>query len=254
MSWLQWRGEVWPTTEAEADLHLHLWLPDSACPRQSWSWDLHHCPQELDEAGERKRPRWVGVDVSDLNLQLDDWRTIANREIRADAAWHDLHENTNEYGHLSTSNVDVMVGEIDPARRAPGEKPHQHWIGHDWIMRLGALEGFILPVELEAWTMPREDYYRLQPESEEEIVRFGDGPRNVRAMARTRLKSCRVNVERCADPIPRAREYLRRAIGLELPSSVVQKVEWNSYRRLPDGKAEPRPGWTSVVVFDLPKD
>jgi hypothetical protein len=102
--------------------------------------------------------------------------------------------------------------------------------------------------------IPDDDYWRLQPENEEEIARFADDPPNLRAMARARLTSCRVNVERCEDPIPRAREYLRRAIGLELPSSVAQMVGWNSYRKVPGGKSEPRPGWTSVVVFDLPKE
>jgi hypothetical protein len=254
MSWLQWRDEVWPVTEAEADLHLYLWLPDSACPRQSWNLYLHHCPRQAQEAGRPTYPRWVGVEVGELNLQLDDWRRIADREIRADPAWHDLHETTNEYGHLSSSTVDVHLGEMDPARRAPGEEPHQHWTAHDWILRLGALEGFVFPMELEAWMIPDDDYWRREPENGAEVARFAEGPPNLRAMARTRLTRCSVNVERCQDPVPRAREYLRLAVGLELASRAAPKVEWNSYRKVPGGKSEPRPGWTSVVVFDLRKE
>ncbi|MGI9086523.1 MAG: hypothetical protein ACR2HH_02090 [Chthoniobacterales bacterium] len=68
-------------------------------------------------------------------------------------------------------------------------------------------------------------------------------------MARTRFNRCSIAVERCEDPIPRAREYLRRAIGLDQPSSATAKLDWNSYRKL---LGEPRPGWTSVVNFDLP--
>lgn len=254
MSWLQWRGEVWPATEDEATLALHLWPPDSACPRQSWSCDLHHRPRELAEAGKPKRPRFAGLDLMDLNLQLDNWQDIGDREIRADASWHTLHETTNEYGHLNAAELQMVLGEMDPARRALGEKPHQHWIAHDWSIRLGAPAGFVIPVEIDAWMIPHDDYPRLEPESEEEIARFPEGPPNLRAMARARFSLCEVAVERCEDPIPRAREYLRRAIGLRLPPSVAAKVEWNSYRRLPDGKSEPRPGWTSVVVFDLPQE
>lgn len=253
MSWLEWRGEVWPATEAEADLHLHLWAPDSSCPRQSWSWDLHHHPRESEEGSERKRRRWAGVDVMDLNLQLENWQSIADREIRADPAWHNLHETTNEHGHLSVSEVQVMLAELDPARCAPGEKPHQTWVAHDFIVRLGARDGFVLPVELDAWMIPRDEYYRLQPESEAEIARFAKGPPNLRAMGRTRFNRCSVAVERCENPVPRAREYLRRAIGLDLPPRAAATIAWNSYCTLPDGKSEARQGWTSTVSFDLPQ-
>ena len=252
MSWLQWRGEVWPATEAEADLHLHLWAPDSACPRQSWRLELHDYPQEIDESGESKPPRWAGVDVA-LNLQLDNWHDLAAREIRADPAWHNLHESTNEYGHLDVSEATLVLADLDPERRAPGEEPYQNWVAHDFIVRLGAGEGFVIPVELDAWMILDDAYYRLKPESEGEVQRFAEGPPNLHAMARARFKSCSVVVERCEDPIPRAREYLRRAIGLDLPSNATAEVNWDSYRKLPNGKSERRPGWTSRVRFDLPE-
>lgn len=253
MSWVQWRGEVWPATETEATLHLHLWPPDSACPRQSWSCHIRHYPKEAIEHEEQKIPRWVSVNVMDLNLQLEHWHGIAEREIRADAGWHTLHETTDEHGRLDVSEVIVLVAEMDPARRAPEEKAHQYWVGHDFIVRLGARDGLVVPVELDAWMIPKCNYYRVEPETEEEIARFAEGPPNLRVMARMRFKRCSVVVERCEDPVPRAREYLRRAIELDLPASAPAKVEWNSYRKLPNGKSEPRPGWSSVVRFDLPE-
>lgn len=254
MSWMQWRGEVWPATKAEAELHLHLWPRDSACPRQSWSWHLHHHPKEIDENAQPGIGRRAGITVMDLNLQLEQWHRLADREIRADPAWHDLHEHTNEHGNLALSEATLLLTDLKAERRERGAGAHQSWVAHDFTVRLGAREGFIIPVEFEGWMMPQEDYYCLQPESAEEAAHFSGKSSNLRAMARTCFRRCRVALDRCEDPVPRAREYLRDAIGLDLPSSTVAKIGWNSHRKLPDGKSEPRPGWRSVVEFDLPNE
>lgn len=95
------------------------------------------------------------------------------------------------------------------------------------------------------------DYYRRAPETEGELVRFAELPPNLRAMARTRFSSCSVEVERCQDPIARARDYLRGAVGLDVPPTAAATIDWNGYRKLPDGKSAPRPGWTSTVNFNL---
>jgi hypothetical protein len=252
MSWVQWRDEIWPVTENEAELHLHLWPPDSACPRQSWSWDLGHYPKVIDGEGKRRSYRWVGVDLMNLNLDEPDWRRLAGREIRADAAWHDLHETTNEHGRLGLSEALLDVTEID---RAAGEgkvkRRDQHCIAHDFIVRLGAWEGFVLPLELDAWMIPTDEYYRLKPESEEEVARFAEGAPNLRVMARTRFNRASVVVERCDDPVPRARKYLREAVGLETRPETAQ-VNWSRYRKSADDSLEPMPGWGSVVRFSLP--
>jgi hypothetical protein len=252
MSWVQWRDDIWPVTENEAELHLHLWPPDSACPRQAWSWSLHHIPVAFDADGKRRSNRWVGVDLMNLNLDEPDWRRLASREIRADAAWHDLHESTNEHGSLGVSEALLDVTEID---RSAGEgkvkRRREHCIAHDFIVRIGARDGFIFPLELDAWMIPREQYYRLKPESKDEVARFAEGAPNLRVMARTRFKSASVVVERCDDPVPRARKYLREAVGLEAGPEKAE-VSWSRYRELADGSSEAMPGWASVVRFSFP--
>ena len=252
MSWVQWRDEIWPVTENEAELHLHLWPPDSACPRQSWRWNLGHYPVVFDADGKRRCDRWVGVDLTNLNVDETDWRRLAGREIRADAAWHDFHESTNEHGRLNVSEALLDVTEIDRAAGEGKVKRHdQHCIAHDFIVRLGAWDGFVLPLELDAWMIARDEYYQLQPETKEEIARFGHGPPNLRVMARTRFKRAAVAVERCDDPVPRAREYLREAIGFNVRPEEA-KVSWSRYRKLGDGSYEAIPGWASVVELSLP--
>jgi hypothetical protein len=251
MSWVQWRDEIWPATEKEAELHLHLWPPDSACPRQSWRWDLQHIPVAFDADGKRRSNRWVAVELMNLNLEVTDWRRLAGREIRADAAWHDLHESTNEHGRLNVSEALLDVTEIDRTLGEGKVKRHdQHCIAHDFIVRLGAWDGFVLPLELDAWMIPRDEYYRLEPKSEEEVARFADGAPNLRVMARTRFKRASVVVERCDDPVPRARKYLREAVGLEARSETAE-VSWSRYRESADGNLEPVPGWASVVRFSF---
>ncbi len=250
---MQWQGEVWPSTDHEAELHLHLRAPGAACPRQSWSWALRHYPKAIERNGEPARRRWISPDLIDLNLHEENWHNLANREIRADAAWHNLHETTNDHGRLNLSEVITLFADPHPPAPPPDHRAHQWWHGHDFILRLGEREGFIFPAELDAWVIRREEYYRLQPEAEAEVARFSEGPPNLRVMARTRFNRCSVVVERCEDPVPRAREYLRRAIGLDLPLGNPE-ITWTSYRKLPDGKSEPRPGWTSIVAFSLPTE
>lgn len=250
MSWVQWDNEIWPATGNEAELDLHLWAGDSACPRQSWSWSLHHYPVALHSHGERRTTRWLGVDLLDLNFDESDWRRLASREIRADAAWHDLHETTNEHGRLNVSEAQLDVTEID---RTTGPdkvlRRDQHFIAHDFMVRIGARDGFVFPVELDAWMIPKEEYYRPEPEAK--VAHFAQGPPNLRVMARTRLKRASVIVERCDAPVPRAREYLREAVGLEARAENAI-VNWSRYRKLSDGRLEAMPGWASVVQFSFP--
>src|SRR5687768_8943140 len=109
MSWLQWHGETWPTTTDHAALRVHLWPPNAACPRQSWSLILDHTIREPGPASiAADYYRSLSVELSELHFQAPDWRGLSGWEIRADPAWQDAHEYIAEYGHLTRAEVSVQ--------------------------------------------------------------------------------------------------------------------------------------------------
>ena len=154
----------------------------------------------------------------------------------------------SEYGRLHPAEVSVhasLYGQPDDAGKMRREGD---WIAHDFIVRFGTLDGWCLPCELDAWLIPRDEYYRKAPETPEAVARFAEGPPNLRVMSRTLFKGGTVEVPRCAgDPVPWARRLLREETGCE--SLHRPKVEW-MLRQMPDqAKAEPMPGWRSTVGF-----
>ena len=249
MGWIQLNGELWQVTGDEARLNVRLAPPDAGCPRQSWSWDLFQIVGPKDPApGGRMCEGHISVEISELYFHERDWRRLSGREIRASTAWHDAHEYVSEYGRLHPAQVSVHASIFAPPDDPDQEASESNWIAHDFIVRFGALDGWCLPCELDAWLIPADEYYRLTPETPATVARFAEGPPNLRVMTRTLFKGGTVEVPRCAgDPVAWARRLLREETGCE--SLHRPKVEW-MLRRMPEqSEAEPMPGWRSTVGF-----
>jgi len=91
---------------------------------------------------------------------------------------------------------------------------------------------------------------KLQGDEKSEAPIFSR-PLLSRARPRRRHRSRRdLRVSRCEDPVPRARRYLREAVGFQ-EELADPKVNWAS-RSLPNReKSEVMIGWTSVVHFSI---
>jgi hypothetical protein len=246
MSWVEFFGRPWPVSEQTAEFHLHLWPPGAGCPRQSWTWNLFHVFHgKKKEDGSEERSSFLSVEIGDLFCDLRDWRRLAGLEVRADAKWHEQHEHTNEYGRMESGEVHVDAL-FPPGVMGPDGKPRANWVAHDYILRVGRLDGIVFPCELDAWVIPREEYYRKEPETAAELARFAEGPPNLRVLAGAVFTRGIVCVPRCnEDPVRVARRYLREEIGLE--EIFEPKMEWAS-RRMPGKKESERVEGSSARV------
>ncbi len=250
MSWIEWLGEKLPLEAGvDARLSVHVWPPESACPRVSWTLDLryHFWRQNMPE-GKRKIDAWLSIELGDLGFYGRDWRDLEGLEIRADAAWHGAHEYFGEYGNLNTGEVIVMGAEYPNTPRNP--KPtisEVHWLGTDFVLRLGKRDGFFFPLELDAWMLPESEFYRSMPESESELAVFGEGPPDLRVIARAAFVGGIVEIPRCDDPLPLAARFLREEVSLETMHE--PSIEWSCRRDHKTGKIEQVPGGTSRVKF-----
>jgi hypothetical protein len=248
MSWIELLGEPWKTTGDTARLQVHLWPPLAHCPRRSWTLSLKHYEHNGQKPPARRMERWIDLEIGELNFHEPDWRTLAGLEIRADAEWHARHEHFHEYGRLVDSTLDLHA--TYPPETPANPKPtgsHQHWIGHDFLLRLGQRDGFTFSCEIEAWLLDEEAYHRTEPETPAELACFGDGPPDLRILAPAVFTGGTVCVPRSDDPIPLAREYLREQIGLEEAHGL--EIEWAVRRKPGDKESERMPGWTSTVRF-----
>lgn len=256
MSWVEFFGKTWPVADQTAEIRLHLWRPAAGCPRPSWSWNLFHCvdgPEKPDGSGS-ERNSYIHVEVEDLFFYEHDWRRLAGVELRPDSKWADRHEYTHEYGRVVAPMLNVSIlppkGEMDAEIYAERE-----WLAHDFILRIGSREGFLFPCELDAWLIPKSQYFRKEPELAAEVERFPQGPPNLRVLAGSVFTGGSVDVPRPAaneDPLRLARRYLREEIGLEEMHQ--PKMEW-ALRQLPGRKDYERVegSWSTVHFRCLPK-
>lgn len=251
MSWVELRGEKWAPTPDEAKINLCLWRPDAGCARQSWTWHVQHViRQPRNEEGKPiGTPAFVSVEVSNLHLQMTDWRRLEGREIRSTAAWRDAHEETHEYGRDNTAELEVMA-------LLPRDEPDEngclvrraHWLAHDFTLRFGRRDGWSFPCELDAWIIPRDEYWRTVPETPAEVTRFGEGPPNLRVITRAVFGGGTVHVPRIpGDPVAWAARALREEIGCDAVHDA--HVHWASRQKPVGGESEKMPGWTSSVSF-----
>ncbi len=250
MGWVHLLGEQWEISDDEARLRVRLAAPDAACPRQSWSWDLFQMERgdTLADSGKRKVERFASIEVSELHFHERDWRRLSGLEIRADSAWHEAHEYSDELGNVDPAHVHVHAPKALSAGGGKKKLKESTWIAHDFILRFGQLDGWCLPTELDAWLIPKTKYDRKTPEKPDALKNFAVGPPNLRVMTRTLFTGGSVEVPRCGDdPLPLARRLLREATGCDTMHEA--KVDW-MLRQIPGKKESERmPGWRSTVHF-----
>lgn len=252
MSWLQLNGEVWPVTDDEAQLRVHIHPVDVACPRIWWDLDMSHSIHPVNPLpGAPGTDRWVDLELGGLILNVPDWRRLAGLEIRADAAWHATQEFIGPYGHCHNSpRVTVHQTVLKPyAARAGVEAGRTGWVAHDFILRFGNRDGWSFPCELDAWLIPEADYYRRIPETPEETARFPERPPDLRVVTRATFTGGSVELPRAAaaEPEAHAREILREETGCE--TMLNAKVNWMLRQTPAHEEIVPMPGWRSTVSF-----
>jgi hypothetical protein len=124
-----------------------------------------------------------------------------------------ITEFIGRYGHCHHSpRVTVHQTVLkNYADREGVEVGRKAWVAHDFILRLGNRDGWSFPLELVAWLIPEEEYWRKTPETPEETARFAEGPPNFRLVTRVTFVTGEVEMTRAAaaDPISHAREILR---------------------------------------------
>jgi hypothetical protein len=243
MSWVQWRGEQWETTDDDADLHVHLRAPDTGGKRFAWTWHLcHNAP--IYHEGRNPPCRFLTVEIGDLGF-AGDWRRLSGLVLRANAAWQEEHEHVGEYGRLFVPNIFVSGDYRKELKDEDG-----FWEGDHFVLRLGTRDGHTFATELDAWLLPRTQYRRTTPESAAELARVPAGEPNLRVLARTRITEASVNLPRCGnDPVPLARAYLEEFTGLtDIPA---RSIEWWGPKLRGEENEAKAPGWRCTVNFDF---
>ena len=250
MSWLQWQGETWASTDDDAEIYVYVTAPGTPGPRTSWNLELMHMVRGAPAPGKRLGPcqRWLTVTVPELGFHDPDWRRLSGLEIRSDAQWTETAEYIGAWGQLRTPCVEVMATLRASQDGTEQDEDFSHWMAHDFTLRLGQRDGLCFPCEIDAWLRPKADDDREEPESAEELARFGEGPPNLRVVTRAIFQAGTVVMHRCGlDPLPPARRVLREHTGFtEWHSPSVRwamKNIWNAEQM------EERPGWRSDVHF-----
>lgn len=249
MSWVQLKGETWRTTQNVAEVKLQLWRPDAQCERQEWSFELTHNVRKVNPApGASHAERFLVVTLATMGLEVRDWRRLAGTEFRADAAWHAKHGCCHEYGRLRESSLEVW----EMVFRNPPEEPvgmvrDRTWRAHDFVLRFGERDGLTFPVELDAWLVPEAEFWRREPESPEELARFGEGPPDLRVMATAFFTAGWVDLPPCEDPLALARQFLREEIAFEGMHD--SKIQWSTRDSSGTTEGEEVREWPATVFF-----
>ena len=217
MSWVQLFGDTWHPTADVVEFKLTLWREDSLCQRQGWSLELSHLmPRLVKDPAQSHAERMLNVEAETLGFSMRDWRELASRELRTDAAWHEKHGCCHEYGRLLETSL--CVQEMDftgPVPGGTGNVTIRDWRAVDFVLRPGALDGSEFPVELDAWLVPEVEFWRREPESADELTRFGRGEPNLRVMATGIFAEGWVYLPACTDPASLGRRILREEVALE---------------------------------------
>jgi hypothetical protein len=254
MSWVQLNGETWRATQDVAEVKLQLWRPDAMCGRQEWSFELSHLVRRAPQVpGLSASERALTLRLETLGLELRDWRSVAGKEIRADAGWHEKHGRCHEYGRLRESSLWVSGLFFPEGIEASGNAVEERdWRAVDFVMRFGKREGMSFPMELDAWVMPEAEFWRKEPESEEELRRFGEGPPNLRVMATAVFTRGWVMLPHCEEPVALARRFLREEVGFDVMHE--PQIQFPSRQDSKVTEFTEVPEWPATVYFRTEED
>lgn len=251
MSWIDWPRDPFPTTQGAATLTCHLTAPDMGGPRQRWTFDLGSQVRWPEGVPSKyKVQRVMNLEFLDLGVQVEDLREFSGLVIRSTPEWLVKVQESGQYGRLVEPVLSMHHWKISLETQE-----HELWEDYqsvEWELRFGQLDGTSLSCELEAWALiPRDDFYRKEPETREELAKFAEGEPMLRMMSRVDIESVTVELPRCGDdPLPLARRRLKEALGID--EWKAEKLFWDSnYVAMPEHKAVTEPGWRSAVRYEL---
>lgn len=251
MSWIDLHGERWEATQNVAELQLHLARPHASGERQDWSLELAHMvPRNALAPSASPTERFLTLRLETLGWILRDWRHLAGRELRADAAWHGSQPCCHFSGLARETTLEVWEVHLrDPAKDGPGPDTicDRTWRAHDFTLRFGARDGFTFPLELEAWLLPEETYWQREPEPPEALRHFGEGPPNLRVMAPAIFTAGWVHLPPSRDPLASARRVLREEVMLEEMHEA--QIQWAIRQGSGTEKGEEMKQWPPTVFF-----
>jgi hypothetical protein len=246
---VQLNGETWQPTQDVAELKLYLCRPDVQCDRQEWRFEMMHLVPRVERApGASYAEKSLVLTLETMGVEVRDWRRLAGMEIRADASWHAKHGHCNEGGWLRESSLEVCEMFFRESAEDAAEMVRERtWRAHDFVLRFGKRDGLAFPVELDAWLLPEEEYWRREPESPEELARFGEGPPDLRVMATAVFTMGWVALPPCKDPLALAERMLRKEVAIEGMHN--SKIQWET-RELPGTtEREEMREWPATVYF-----
>ncbi|HEV7403869.1 MAG TPA: hypothetical protein VGO11_13110 [Chthoniobacteraceae bacterium] len=250
MSWVHLNGERWEATQDIAELQLHLARPTALGERQDWSLELTHMVPRSEPAPGAWAEKFLTLHLEGLGWTLRDWRQIAGRELRADAAWHGAQPCCHSSGLARETTLEVWEVHLrDPAKDGPGPETirDRSWRAHDFTIRFGARGGFDFPMELEAWLLPEETYWQREPEPAEALRRFGEGAPNLRVMAPAVFTTGWVHLPPGRDPLASARRILREEVMLEEMHEA--RIQWATRPGTVTEAGEVMRQWPPTVFF-----
>lgn len=251
MSWIQWQGENIPTTQDAARLRCTIPAADMQGPRQKWALNLSHqvpWPPEVP-----KKYRWlehVEVDLPLLGLQLRSLEDLSGLVLRSTPKWLLKVQESDDIGNLVEPAL--MMSHFKVSAETQEVLVNEEHLSVEWEVRFGQLDELTLSCELDAWSMlPEREFFREEPETQEELAKFAVGEPMLRLMMRVDITCVTMEMERCGeDPVPLAEQRLKEALGIG--EEAWPQLAWESnILAMPDHKVVKEPGWRSKVRFWL---
>ncbi len=221
MPWLEWQGEVIPCfTDGFENISAILQAPDTTVARQDWYLDVSLMVPNPKPESDDAHPvaRDINLRLS-LPTQVSDWRELAGVSIHANPAWHAEVASSSPHGRLRETILELTDFDFRNEETAVVTE----YKCDRYHLRLGPPNGFLFPLELDAWLEPAEGFDRLL--SPDEALRQPTLPPNLRVMASPRFSGGSIDIEAGhPDPLEVARRRLRSVIGLK--DFIKPKIEW----------------------------
>ena len=217
MAWVKLFGETWRASPEPLEFKLTLWREDSVCPRQQWGISFQEVMRRLEKKpGDCQTEKSVVFEMESLGLSLTDWRRLADREIVSTPAWQESAEFFHEYGRLAETAPTVMLVEF--AGRVAGDdgevKESNYRVTH-FVLRTGSLDGCDFPMELDAWLVPENEFWRREPESSAELAHTPERAPDLQIMGTGTFAEGWIHLPACDNPEATGRRILREEVKLE---------------------------------------